>query len=128
MALRIFLRCGQRGVGTARGVESAEVVATPGASVPDTDFDSNDNNLIEITTLEQLNAMRYDLDGDGIPSGPLDDTIAYYAAFQTSRAGFFCDACAGYELMNDLDFDDNDPGDRTDDTYYNDGGRMGSNR
>ena len=110
-----------KGVGTTRGAESAEVVATPGASVPETDFDSNDNNLIEITTLEQLNAMRYDLDGDGIPSGSLDDTIAYYAAFQTSRAGFFCDACAGYELMNDLDFNDNDPGDRSDDTYYNDG-------
>ena len=31
--------------------------------------------------------------------------MRYYEAFKTSRAGFFCTACAGYELMNDLDFD-----------------------
>ena len=29
---------------------------------------TDDANLINITTLEQLDAMRYDLDGDGLPS------------------------------------------------------------
>ena len=103
------------------GLESEETAATPNTGIPATDFDSNDNNLIEITTLKQLNAMRYDLDGDGIPSGTTADKVEYYNAFKTSLVGFFCDACAGYELMNDLDFDDNSPDDRTDDTYNNNG-------
>ena len=52
-------------LGTAHGTESAEAIATPGATVPVVDFDSNNNNLIDITTLAQLNAVRYDLDGNG---------------------------------------------------------------
>ena len=101
--------------------ESVAAFATPGASVSALDFDSNDNNRIEITTLEQLNAMRYDLDGDGLPSGTEANIIAYYDAFKTSQAGFFCDACAGYELMNSLDFNTGDAAVRTDDTYNNSG-------
>ena len=124
-----------KGSGATRGTE-AEAVATPNTGIPATDFDSNDNNLIEITTLEQLNAIRYDLNGDSAATG---DTPAknntYYSAFKTSRVGFFCDPgpCAGYELMNDLDFDTDGDG-RTwytnlrgyiegdsDDAYYNGG-------
>ena len=49
------------------------VVATVGAlTIPETalaqatvDYDYDDDNLIEISTLAQLNAMRWDLDGDG---------------------------------------------------------------
>ena len=105
-----------------RGPDSAEAVATPNASIPITDFDSNDNNLIEVTTIDQLNALRHDLDGDGVPNGTVAQRAAYLNVFKTSRAGFFCDTpCSGYELMNDLDFDDNEPGDRTDDTYHDSG-------
>ena len=38
-------------------------------------------SLIDITTLEQLDAMRYDLDGDGTPSGNATKVSAYEAAF-----------------------------------------------
>ena len=31
------------------------------------DYDTDDDGLIEISTLEQLDAVRYDLDGDGVP-------------------------------------------------------------
>ena len=31
------------------------------------DYDTNDNNLIDIRTLDELNAMRWDLNGDGHP-------------------------------------------------------------
>ena len=101
-----------KGTGAIRGT-AAETVATPNTNIPATDFDSNDNNLIEITTLAQLDAMRYDLNGD---SGATGDTAAknnaYYSAFKTSRVGFFCDPgpCIGYELMNELDFDTDDDG------------------
>ena len=94
-----------KGAGSTTGDAVGTWAVTPGTSIPALDFDSNDNNLIEITTLAQLDAVRYDLDGDSVPSGTTADRGAYYAAFRTSLAGSFCDACAGYELMNDLDFD-----------------------
>ena len=70
---------------------------------------SDDPSLINVTTLEQLHAMRYDLNGDGevddnIPrTGRVDnDNIQAYAdAFGTPSCPNFC---RGYELMNDLDF------------------------
>ena len=45
----------------------AVVRSTPGASAQGQtiDYDSDDDNLIEIISLEQLNAARWDLDGDG---------------------------------------------------------------
>ena len=69
------------------------------------DYDADNDNLIDITTLAQLNAIRHDLNGNG------DSTHADYAsAFprrQPHPAGRMgCAAtCAGYELMADLDFD-----------------------
>ena len=90
MELPIFLRFRAK-LGTAHGTESAEAIATPGATVPVVDFDSNNNNLIDITTLAQLNAVRYDLDGNGIPSGTFEEKNTYYNAFKTSHVGFFCD-------------------------------------
>ena len=75
-----------------------------------TDYDTNDNNLIDITTLAQLNAIRHDLNGNG------DATHADYAAAfpnrdSTSPGYMGCQStCAGYELLNDLDFDTDDSG------------------
>ena len=80
--------------------------------VPSIDYDTNDNGLIDISTLAQLNAVRWDLDGDGAPSSAA--TSSYFSAFPDASAGMGCpttadDAddndCTGYELMNDLDFD-----------------------
>ena len=70
------------------------------------DYDQDGDGLIEITTLAQLDAMRYDLNGNG------DATDAEYAAAFPSRItaaaarmGCPSGACTGYELAAHLDFD-----------------------
>ena len=67
-------------------------------------YDSDDDGLIEIEWLEQLNAIRWDLDGDGF----VDDgsnAEAYVAAFPDAAEGMGCEeGCRGYELTRDLDF------------------------
>ena len=123
-----------RPVAGGYGSESGEAVATPNAGIAATDYDTDTDNLIDITTLAQLDAVRYDLDGNGVPDNGTTTAQkkAYAAAFPTSRTGFFCTACAGYELMNDLDFDTDGDGSAgtgavtnptgdSDDGYYNGG-------
>ena len=70
---------------------------------------TDDPNLINITTLEQLNAIRYDLDGNGRVDQAVDidkynGTMAPFTSTQTTCTG----GCQGYELRNNLDFDDVD--------------------
>ncbi len=82
------------------------------------DYDADDDGLVDITTLAQLNAVRWDLDGDGAPAA--GNESSYYSGafnhpvFNADDTGLPCptttddaDAndCAGYELLNDLDFD-----------------------
>ena len=71
---------------------------------------SDDATLINITTLAQLDAIRYDLDGDGTPSGSTAEQAAYRTAFGlTGTDNNTCiGGCSGYELRNDLDFNDID--------------------
>ncbi len=87
------------------------------------DYDADNDGLIEVTTLKQLDAIRHDLDGDGIPTD--DGVAAYTAAFPGPVERMGCsgaDGCAGYEIMADLDFDTNGSGDDdAGDTYWNDG-------
>ena len=73
------------------------------------DYDTDDDGLIEITHLEQLDILRWDLDGNGIPDFP-DGTHKYRAAFPDpfSRMGCPESGCVGYELARDLDFEDPD--------------------
>ncbi len=68
------------------------------------DYDVDDDGLIEITYLEHLNAVRYDLDGDGYPS----DVMAYLSSFEGGAPGMGCpeNVCVGYELVASLDFYD----------------------
>ena len=83
------------------------------------DYDSNDDGLIEISNLAQLNAVRWDLNGDGTADVAANRT-RYTAAFPNAAAGMGCpdgddtdtlpDPCTGYELKNDLTFDTNDDG------------------
>ncbi len=117
------LRVEVRAVGTAahsRSEASSGSVAGPAVQ---TDYDSGDNGLLEITTLAQLDAIRYDLDGNGVADAAANDD-AYAAAFPNPADGMGCPAagCTGYELDADLDFDTNG-NNRADngDTYWNDG-------
>ena len=84
-------------------------------------YDSDGDGLIEVANLEQLDAIRWDLDGDG---SPVSNATGYYAAFPNAVAGMGCpdSECSGYELISDLDFDTNGNG-RADagDAYWNDG-------
>ena len=84
------------------------------------DYDANNNGLIEIRTLAQLNAIRWDLDGDGdVSSGNAANYLLAFPNRDTDAAtlmGCPLGTCTGYELMNDLDFDENGDGSR-DDTY-----------
>ena len=115
------------------------------------DYDSDNDGLIEITTLAQLHAIRADLNGDGVvdatakydsdndgnytDADDYDFTALYPAAFPNAEDNMGCNesavtiasnntgnpVCSGYELSNDLDFDTGTADDRTDDTYYNGG-------
>ncbi len=99
------------------------------------DYDIDDDGLIEICNLAQLNAIRWDLDGDGaadvyppdkdgVTGHDPDGAAKLAVAFPNAITGMGCPTggCEGYELSADLDFDTNangraDPGD----TYWNNG-------
>ena len=99
------------------------------------DYDVDDDGLIEISTLAHLNAVRWDLDGDGtadvyppdrdgVTGHDLDGATKHAAAFANAMAGMGCPAggCVGYELIADLDFDTNGSGGAdSGDTYWNAG-------
>ena len=76
------------------------------------DYDSNNNNLIDIDSPHKLNAIRHDLNGDGLPDA-VGDYPAYAGAFPDgdlatttpNAARMGCPAtCTGYELTANLDF------------------------
>ena len=74
--------------------------------------DPDNDNLINVDSLQKLNAIRYDLDGDGRTDATTTDVLSgYYGAFRNtdllgaSSTRMRCaDACIGYELTEDLDF------------------------
>ena len=90
------------------------------------DYDADDDQLIEVDSLAKLNAIRWDLDGNGvIDTGTSDaDTAKYNAAYSDAPTGMGCKlvdhddnaataqtpVCIGYELVKDLDFDTDDDG------------------
>ena len=84
------------------------------------DYDLNENSLIEVSNLAQLNAIRFDPDGDGE-----SDNSGYSEAFPSAASGMGCPTyvgCYGYELISDLDFDtDSDSDVDSDDEYWNGG-------
>ena len=66
-------------------------------------YDSDGDGLIEVSNLEQLDVIRHDLDGNGIPEGAANDK--YAAAYPLSGEEVVCnDNCNGYELARPLDF------------------------
>ena len=71
-------------------------------------YDDDGDRLIEVSNLEQFNAIRYDLDGNGRPDSD-SGAERYAAAFPTSAGEAVCISnCNGYELTRSLDFDDGD--------------------
>ena len=70
------------------------------------DYDGDDDGLIEVTTVAQLNAIRWDLDGDGAVD-PGGDAASYGAAFLNAMVsplmGCAATGCVGYELTANLD-------------------------
>ena len=104
----------------ASGTQTFTVTVRPSSA---TDYDADDDGLIEITELEQLDAIRHDLNGDGVPT--TDGATAYAAAFSTVGDRQACGGltgCVGYELADNLDFDTNSNGSAdSGDTYWNAG-------
>ena len=81
--------------------------------------DRDGDGLIEVSNVAQLNAIRWDSDGNGSSTD-----VRYAAAFPNAIADMGCPdgSCDGYELVANLDFDINhnaqvDEGD----AYWNDG-------
>ena len=113
---------------------SADFTLTVSAAA--VDYDSDNDGLIEVDSLAKLNAIRYDLDGDGAVDDGSDPNTAntaaanYAAAFPDPAAspcddpntGDTTEACDGYELTADLDFDTNGSGGaNAGDDYWNGG-------
>ena len=104
-----------------------------------TDYDSDNDGYIDVKTHQQLNAIRYDLDGNGAQdSVSASDWTNYTSAFSNAATGMGCKltdhdsnsqtadqpTCVGYELMNDIDLDtdgDGNIGTDSGDAYYNSG-------
>ncbi|MYC34157.1 MAG: fibronectin type III domain-containing protein [Chloroflexi bacterium] len=103
----------------APGFPAAVVPERPPKGAPG-DYDGDDDGLIEVANLQQLDAIRYDLQGAGTPT----DRQLYDAAFPDANPGMGCpeDGCTGYELVADLDFDANGNGEHdSEDPFWNDG-------
>ena len=87
--------------GAAAGVTLSLTQAQSANGVYDTDGDK----LIEISYLEQLDALRYDRNGDGA-ADKTGDVEAYTGAFPVPSGSQVCiSGCTGYELSKSLDFD-----------------------
>jgi len=85
------------------------------------DVDADSNGLIEISSLEELDAIRNNLAGTGLMLDALGNSNSSGCPSRIIN-GLLQSACSGYELTQNLDFDTNSDGvlDITD-TYWNDG-------
>ena len=85
------------------------------------DYDTDDDGLIEIRNLAQLDAVRYDLTGDGFSySTPFAEAFTDGGGGSLACGGLV--GCVGYELNADLDFDTDGSGEAdAGDTYWNNG-------
>ena len=91
-----------------------------------TDYDTDEDNLIEISNLAQLNAIRWNLNGRGDSAHAVYSTaFPNRSVSNTKRMGCPAGYCLGYELVADLDFDsDGDDDVDADDhggAYWNNG-------
>ena len=70
-------------------------------------YDADGDGLIEISNLEQLNAVRYDLNGDGTLDWA-SGYSGYYDAFPIGATEAVCHNCNGFELTRSLNFKEAD--------------------
>ena len=76
------------------------------AAAQTVDYDSDNDGYIDITTHQQLNAVRHDVDANGDPTS--GGATAYGNAFPnrvtsaSGRMGCPSGNCTGYELMNNI--------------------------
>ena len=79
-----------------------QAAASANAAPPKIDYDVDNDDLIEIRSLAQLDAMRHDLRGHGAPSA--GGRAAYESAFPNASERMGCRSarCKGYELQSDL--------------------------
>ena len=77
-----------------------------------TDYDDDNDNLIEVRNLAELDAIHYDLDGQGDQgSVSATDWAKWQVAFADAIPGMGCpNTCKGHELRASLDFDTNGDG------------------
>ena len=107
---------------SVRAVDGSGLSAALGFAVSTGErvYDVDGDNLIEVASVAQLDAMRYDLDGDGDAA---EDWEPYYRAFAEHAPGMGCPVeCVGYELADNLNFDANGSGGAdAGDPYWNGG-------
>ena len=92
---------------TVKPATETPAPAPPG--LPKQDYDTDDDGLIEVSNLEALNAVRYDLNGDGQADNSRHEA-EYAMGYPQDDSGMGCpdEGCSGYELTRDLDFEDPD--------------------
>ena len=125
-----------RVIATATGFEdsapSDSVSVTPTTGT--VDYDGDNDGLIGVDTLGKLNAIRWDLNGDGVADNAATTSPNTTMAFPDAEDNMGCNEtvvsisstgnppCRGYELTKDLDFDTNDNGKPdSGDNYWNTG-------
>ena len=83
-------------------------VAAPAGAQTNVDYDTDDDRLIEITSLNQLNAIRYDVNGDGlrgtVSQSDWDNNYNTSTAFPNASSAQCPGGCEGYELDASLTF------------------------
>ena len=85
------------------------------------DADANSNGLIEVASWDELDAIRYSLDGVG-QKLTAESGLDKSGCPQIIVDGLLQERCQGYELVTDLDFDTNGDGVLDgNDTYWNEG-------
>ena len=74
-------------------------------SISAADYDSDNDGLIDVDNLAKLDAIRWDMDGDGTVDDSANNA-SYAAAFPNPEASMGCPntGCSGYELTADLTF------------------------
>ena len=85
------------------GTSWSEFIGGAKAVCADTDRDNDNDGLIELCYLEDVDAIRHQLDGSGYRS-----TASATLLTTGCGGGESGDTCFGYELVRNLDFDAND--------------------